>query len=141
MREKMFKYFTANSTRRYIDVLDSMVVQYNETRHSSIKMSPKEASMKTNKTIVWRNLNSRPINNLNSEPIKPKFSVGDKVRITKKKTTFEKGYTARWTEEIFTVIKILYTDPPTYKISHYNGEEIQGTFYEQELQKNHSINL
>ena len=31
--------------------------------------------------------------------------------------------------------KILYTDPPTYKISDYNGEEIQGTFYEQELQK------
>ena len=54
-------------------------------------MSPKNASMKKNKTIVWRNLNS--MNNLNSEPIKPKFSVGDQVRITKKKTTFEKGYT------------------------------------------------
>ena len=23
----------------------------------------------------------------------------------------------------------------TYKITHYNGEEIQGSFYEQELQK------
>ena len=95
MREKMFKYFTANSTRRYIYVLESIVARYNETRHSSIKMSPKDASMRKNKTIVWRNLNSRPINNLNSEPIKPKFSVGDKVRIAKKKTTFEKGYTAR----------------------------------------------
>src|SRR6218665_163783 len=133
MREKMFWYFTSNSTRRYIDVLDSIVARYNDTRHSSIKMSPKDASMKKNKTIVWRNLNS--INNLNSEPIKHKFSVGDKVRITKKKTTFEKGYTARWSEEIFTVTKILYTDPPTYKISDYNGGEIQGTFYEQELQK------
>src|SRR6218665_1652151 len=38
MREKMFRYFTSNSTRRYIDVLDSMVAQYNDTRHSSIKM-------------------------------------------------------------------------------------------------------
>jgi len=133
MREKMFKYFTANSTRRYIDVLDSIVARYNDTRHSSIKMSPKEASMKKNKTIVWTNLNS--INNLNSEPIKPKFSVSDKVRITKKKTTFEKGYTPRWTEEVFTVTQVQYTDPPTYKISDYNGEEIQGTFYEQELQK------
>src|SRR6218665_2428349 len=133
MREKMFKYFTANSNRRYIDVLEPMVAQYNNTRHSSIKMSPKVAGMKKNKTIVWKNINS--INNLNSEPIKHKFSVGDKVRITKKKTTFEKGYTARWSEEIFTVTKILYTDPPTYKISDYNGEEIQGAFYEQELQK------
>src|SRR6218665_3587117 len=122
MREKMFKYFTANSTRRYIDVLESIVAQYNDTKHSSINMSPQEASMKKNKTLVWRNSNS--INNLNSEPIKRKFSVGDKVRISKKKTTFEKGYTARWSEEIFTVTKILYTNPPTYKISDYNGEEI-----------------
>src|SRR6218665_4020649 len=96
-------------------------------------MSPKEASMKKNKTIVWRNLNS--INNLNPETIKPKFSVGEKVRITKKKTTFEKDYTPRWTEEVFTVTQVQYTDPPTYKISDYNEEEIQGTFYQQELQK------
>src|SRR6218665_2911724 len=80
IREKLFKYFMTNSTRRYIDVLESIVARYNETTHSSIKMSPKDASMKKNKSIVWRNLNSRPpINNLNSEPIKPKFSVGDKV--------------------------------------------------------------
>ena len=52
-----------------------------------------------------------------------------------KKTTFEKEYTPRWTEEIFTVSKVLYTDPPTYKITDLNGEEIQGSFYEQELQK------
>ena len=70
-----------------------------------------------------------------SEPIKPMFSVGDKVRITKKKNIFEKGYTPKWTEELFTITQVQYTDPPTYKISDYNGEEIQGSFYEQELQK------
>jgi len=48
---------------------------------------------------------------------------------------FEKSYMPRWTEEVFTVSKILYTDPPTYKINDYNNDEIQGTFYEQELQK------
>ena len=64
-----------------------------------------------------------------------KFKVGDKVRISKKKTTFEKGYTPRWTEEIFTVYSIKYTDPITYKITDLNGEEILGTFYEKELQK------
>ena len=63
------------------------------------------------------------------------FCVGDNVRITKKKKTFEKGYTPRWTEEIFTITKILYTNPVTYKISDLNGEEIEGSFYEPELQK------
>jgi len=48
---------------------------------------------------------------------------------------FEKSYTPKWTEEVFTVSKIQYTDQPTYKIKDYNNDEIQGTFYEQELQK------
>ena len=61
--------------------------------------------------------------------------MGDKVRITKKKGLFEKGYTPRWTEEVFTVSAVQYTDPITYKIVDLNGEEIQGTFYGEELQK------
>ena len=44
----MYKYFTANSTRKYIDVVDVLVDQYNNTVHSSIKMTPDEASLKKN---------------------------------------------------------------------------------------------
>jgi len=55
MKERMFKYFSANSTRRYIDVLDDMVNHYNNARHSSIKMNPVEASDKKNETQVWMN--------------------------------------------------------------------------------------
>ena len=95
----MFKYFSANSTRKYINVLDEMVNNYNNTIHSSIKMTPVEASDKKNKNRVWFTLNGK----VRTYPIKPMFSVGDKVRITKKKTVFEKGYTPRWTEEVFTV--------------------------------------
>jgi len=65
----------------------------------------------------------------------PKLSVGDRVRITKKKNIFEKGYTPRRTEGVFAISSIQYTDPPTYKIADFGGEEIQGTFYEKELQK------
>jgi hypothetical protein len=127
----MFKYFSANSTRRYIDILGEMVSNYNETRHSSIKMTPAKASMKNNEKAVWMNLYGSEIH----ETSMPKFSIGDKVRIMKKKNIFEKGYTPRWTEEMFTISAVQYTDPPTYKITDYNGEEIKGSFYEQELQK------
>ena len=61
--------------------------------------------------------------------------MGDKVRITKKKKVFEKGYTTRWREEIFTIKEIQNTDPITYKLEDLQGEEIKGTFYEPELQK------
>ena len=48
---------------------------------------------------------------------------------------FDKGYTQRWTEEVFKISKIQLTIPVTYKITDYNEEETQGSFYEQELQK------
>ena len=86
MREKMFKYFTANSTRRYIDILDEMVSNYNDTRHTSIKMTPAKASLKVNEKTVWMNLYGDEI----SEPIKPKFSIGDKVRIHEEKDYIRK---------------------------------------------------
>ena len=128
----MYKYFTANSTIVYIDVLPDLVKEYNNTRHSSIKMMPVKASKKENKLTVWRNLYP---DRLEIRDINPKFSVGDKVRISKKKKTFEKGFTTRWTEEIFTIAEVQRTQPPTYKIADLNGEEIKGTFYEPELQK------
>ena len=59
----------------------------------------------------------------------PKFSIGDHVRITKKKKTFDKGYTQRWTEEVFKISRIQLTILVTYKITAYNEEEIQGSFY------------
>ena len=94
-------------------------------------MTPVEASLKINENKVWRNL--YPSNE--NKPIRPKFSVRDRVRIIKKKIVVNKGYMPRWTEEVFTIASIQYTDPPTNKIKDDNGEEIQGTFYEQELQK------
>lgn len=132
MKEKMYKYFSANSTRVYINILDQMVDQYNSTKHSSIKMTPKEASLKKNENRVYLNL--YPVNEQN-KPANLLFSIGDKVRLVKKKRFFEKGYTPRWTEEIFTVSNVQYTNPPTYKITDYNGEEIQGTLYGPEMQK------
>ena len=56
IKEKMFKYFSANNTRKHVDVLDLLVDQYNNAIHSSIKMSSKEASRKKNENRVWRNL-------------------------------------------------------------------------------------
>ena len=58
-----------------------------------------------------------------------------------KKKTFDKGYTQRWTEEVFTISNIELTIPVTYKITYYNGEVIQGSFYEEELQKTSQKNV
>ena len=66
---------------------------------------------------------------------KPKFKIGDRVRIYKYKKDYAKGYETNWTKEIFVVSKILKTNPITYAIKDLNDEPILGSFYFQELQK------
>ena len=65
----------------------------------------------------------------------PKFKVDDNVRISKYKNIFANGYTPNWSEEVFVLNKIKNTVSWTYAISDLNGEEITGSFYEEELQK------
>ena len=65
----------------------------------------------------------------------PTLEVGDNVRISKCKNIFTKGYTPNWSEEVFVISEIKNTVPWTYVINDLNGEEINGTFYEKELQK------
>ena len=89
--------------------------------HSSIKLTPKEANLKKNESIVYKNLHEDLDT---STPIHFNFNVRDRVRSVKKKKAFEKGYTLRWTEEVFTISNQQHTRPPTYKIQDYNGEDI-----------------
>ena len=103
---KMWKQFTIQGNTIYLDILS----QYNNTKHSSIKMTPVEASKKKNESTVYFIL----YGDMEQLSSKPRFNVGDKVRISKyKRKVFDKGYTPNWTEEIFLVDKIQSTNPIT----------------------------
>ena len=115
---------TAISKNVYFDVLDDIVNKYNNTVHRTIKMKPIDVTS-----------DSYAEYNEDSNVTKPKFKVGDHVRISKYKNIFAKGYTPNWSEEVFVVSKIKNTVPWTYVVSDLNGEEITGSFYEKELQK------
>jgi len=128
----MRKMFTANNNTVHYDTLDNLVKEYNNTKHSSIKMTPIEGSRKKNQGTVYFNL----YGDKKSWLSKPKYKVGDKVRISKyKRKTFDKGYTPNWTEEIFTVAKIQYTKLITYKMKDLNNKEINWSCCEPELLK------
>ena len=132
MKNNMFKYFTDNKTSRYIDILPDLVEDYNNTVHSSTKLTPTEASEEENEFKLWRNLYP---DRYKKSRLNPKFSVGDEVRISRKKAVFEKGHTTRWTNEIFTIKEIRETNPITYKLEDLEGKEIKRSFYAEELQK------
>ena len=111
MKNKMWKMFSANNNTVYWDKLDKLVDDYTNRKHSSIKMSPTEASKKGNEKQVFANLYEDEIY---LKPKKPKFSIGDKVRLSKyKRRVFDKGYTPNWTEELFVIDKVNLTKPVT----------------------------
>jgi hypothetical protein len=129
IKEKIYKYFTLKNTERYIDILDTLIQTYNNSYHRSIKTLPSKVNKENEKTIhqiLYKKDSRDKVFN---------FEVGQTVRITKYKHIFEKGYTPKWTDEIFKVKYQIPRDPVVYKIEDLNNEEIEGVFYEPELQK------
>ena len=133
MKHRMWKMFTVNNNTVYWNKIEKLVNDYNNTKPSSIKMTPVEASKKKNGKKIYTNLYGDLIY---LKPGKPKFAIGDNVRISKhKREVFDNIYTPNWTEEIFVIDKVLPTKPVTYSVVDLMGEAIKGSFYEQELQK------
>ena len=114
---------TAIGKNVYYDVLDDVVNKYNNTKHSTIKMKPIDVG------------NSKRVYTDEHNEKRSRFKVGDRVRISKFKNIFAKGYTPNWSKEIFIVDKINDTVPYTYNLKDLNDEEILGRFYDRELQK------
>ena len=110
---------TSISKNVYIDKLDNIVDEYNNTYHRTVKMKP--IDVKDNTYIDF----DKEVND----------NVGDHVRISRYKNIFAKGYTLNWSEEIFVIKEIKNTVPWIYVINDLNNEQIIGTFYENELQR------
>ena len=126
----MWRYFTWKSTLKYIDVLQRLVEAYNHSHHRTIRMKPVEVRGE-NESEVWKRMYSSP-----ERSVKFRFKAGDLVRVSKRRLTFEKSYLPSWSEEIFTVAERSgRQQKPVYKLKDYAGEEITGSFYEEELQK------
>ena len=124
LKIKLYKRMTATGKKVYYNVLDDVVNKYNNTKHSTIKMRPIDVKDK-NKRVYIDEHNEKD----------SRFKVGDRVRISKFKNIFAKGYTPNWSKEVFIVDKINYAVPYTYNLKDLNDEEIIGSFYDRELQK------
>ena len=117
LKNKLYKHMTATGKNVYY-VLDDVVNQYDNTKHSTIKMKPKDVGY-----IDKHNKKSA------------RYNVGDRARISRFKNIFAKGYTLNWSREIFIINKINDTVPYTYNLKDLNDEEILASFYDRELRK------
>ena len=123
LKNKLYKHMTATGKNIYYDVLDDVVNEYNNTTHNTIKMKPIDVG--DNKRVYIHEHNEKD----------SRFKVGDRVRISKFKNIFAKGYTPTWSTGIYIVDKINDTVAYTYNLKDLNDEEIIGSFYDRELQK------
>lgn len=125
LKSLIFKYMHEHDQNRYCDVLDHFVAIINNRVNRMTKLAPASVSQKDVKYLV-----SLCHTNLQR---KPKFKVGDCVRVRRKIDTFHRGYRIQFTEELFTITAIPTNNPPTYVVKDSDNEIIQGKFYEPEL--------
>ena len=92
LKTKIYKYMTSVSKNVYVDKLDDIVDEYNNTYHRTIKMKP--VDVKDNTYIDFKK-------EVNGKDLK--YKAGDHIRISKYKNIFAKGYTPNWSEEVFVI--------------------------------------
>jgi hypothetical protein len=130
LKSRMWRYFTYKNSTVYSDVLQDLITAYNNSYHRSIRMTPMQVT-KENSDLVWRNLYRGKYHKFQNA----KYTIGDYVRISKQKATFEKGFERNYTQEIFKIINVLPRMMVLYEIEDLSGEKIDGRFYEKELIK------
>ena len=126
LKNIIYRYMEENGDK-YVHKMDSFVNTMNTRVNRSIGKSPKNVKNSDFLSIFYKN----PI----IEYKKPRFRIGDKVRISKYDIPFRKGYKSQFTSEIFEIVKIATLKPPTYNLHGEQGDEILSKCYEQELAK------
>lgn len=130
---KRFLYKRMSLRGKYVwyDILQEVQNFYNGKFHRTIKMAPNDVNTGNAEHLLKTVYNYSA---LASKKMKPKFKVGDHVRISKYKHVFEKSYEFNFTPEVFTIKSVHNTRPITYTIEDYEGTKISGKFYTEELQ-------
>ncbi|KAL3096590.1 hypothetical protein niasHT_026347 [Heterodera trifolii] len=133
IKERLYKYFSEKNTKRWVDVLDRVVHNLNNSANRTTGLRPVDVNFKN--AIALRNRLYKHREADKDSANSSKLQLGDIVRISKEKGDFSKGYFPNFTDELFRISKVNPTDPPSYRIRDLDGEDIKGIFYEQELVK------
>lgn len=132
LKERMWRLFTYSRNKRYVDSLQQLVDSYNRTYHTTIKTIPANVTLDNSSKV--REILSDKLYSMKKRT--PKYHVGDFVRISCEKASFQKGYKGGYSEEIFRISRILTQRfPIVYVVSDLSGEEIDGIFYTEELSR------
>ena len=140
LKVKLVKYMQHNNDFEWVKILPKVTASYNNTYHRSIRMSPAQA-METDNPTLWKIQYDLKLIKKNAAKVskgkKPyKFKLGDKVKLTFNRSTFDRAYDKKWTEEYFVITeRIIKQGKQQYKVKDCENDPISGSFYPEELQK------
>ena len=131
IKTRLWTYMTAKASNRWVDVLPDLMHSYNHSRHRSIGMAPADVR-KTDEDRLWVRLYG------DGDTIRKRIKRvpnDTMVRVNRSKRLFEKGFMRNWSEEHFTVSgRSADSRRPVYKLKDYEGEEVKGVWYPEEIQ-------
>jgi hypothetical protein len=136
IKRKLFRHIVNHNNPRYIDDLQALVTSYNETFHSGIQSEPEKVNKKNQRKLWWQMYWPKKPRKGRRRKVKFAFQIGDEVRISFIRSAFQREYSAKWSREIFKVSdKFPRQNQPLYKLVDWDGDPVQGTFYQKQLQK------
>lgn len=139
LKSSMYKQFSLKGSYLWVDMLSNLITNYNNKYHRTIGMKPVDVN-KRNEKLVSDRIKEQTYPAKDKKPPKT-FQLGDRVRISKFKNIFSKGYLPNWTNEVFEIHRVQPTTPETYILKDSRGEILQGGFYGHEMLKSRTGNV
>lgn len=134
IKTRLYKYFTENKTKRWVDVLPDLIKALNHSINRSTGLRPIDIDF-TNEKIVHKKLYGAYLTQLHRQRDINLYEPDDMVRIAKEKTTFEKSYLPNYTDEVFRISKKRLGNPTTYQVKDSTNKPLTGKFYKEELSR------
>ena len=140
IKSRMWRYFSHVGNHKWLNVLPLLIQSYNASVHRGIGMRPNDVSQE-NEMMLWEKQENKLPQTVTLRNPRTALKIGDHVKISVvNKNVFAKGYLPNFSEQVYVVAAVIYTEPVQYKLKNLMGKAVCGSWYAAELQKVKSIN-
>ena len=128
IKNRLHKYFVSNGNKIWINIIDQVALNYNSTPHSAHNMAPQDVTDENRDEVYKKLFPDKQLTTI------CKLKEGDKVRALKEKTQFEKGYTQKWSDEIYKIKSVRQSNGVCwYILEDHTGRQLSGLWYYYQL--------
>ena len=130
LKTRLYKFLTHNNTKRWVDALPKIVNAINHSVSRITGMRPIDVTYE-NADKLWKKLYGRAFDEKET-----RYDLGDRVRIAKQRTPFDKGYLPMFSSELYKIDKVKKIRPNTYQLRRVTDDvPVVGKFYNEELSR------